>query len=832
MALSRKDYEEIIQSAKAVKQIEKEIAEMVAKGVDKNDENFKLKKKQLEVDKARLNTLRSGNEELEAEYKAADKLFKLSMNNQRDILGLFGEQKKAKDLYYTRIQKIAEFEKKGQIVVSEGMKAIQGIENDILSIRNKSSLVSYDAAKALEEIEEHEATINEQLKKATGERAVALEAVRDELEMARKKVNAQREQSEAAKVQQKTIEKMHSVTGGVLDAMIGMKAAAIGFTKALLMNPLLLIATVLAGIVMLLIDGVKHAMDLQDSLGVAGGKALQLSKELYVTNKALKLIGVDGQKTATAIADEFGTISNVNATNVKDIGLMERSLGVASEDTAKFAKNFQSLTGETLQSSLNAVRFTAALSEANDVAPGAVMKDIAQNSEMFAEFGKDGGQNIAKAAVQARKLGLNLATTAKIANSLLDFESSIEKEMEASLMIGKQLNFNRARSLALEGDVAGAAKDVMNQIGGQAEFSKLNVLQRRALADSIGVSVDELSRLTSGSLEIKSGDKVKDVQAQQVKATETLNELLKKLTDWIQILVDTMKKLWGFIKRNSEVIIGLTAAFVAYKAAQMLGNLGGRMMNKFKGPKMPNTKPRGGFYDKNTGRFRQSDGKLLSDKQAKEMGLDKRMTKNVDKQAKDQARKIATKKMKQEAVEQGVKQTAKTGGKSMLKTGAKSFGKKLPFGLGLAVAGGFALDRFKDGDIFGGFGELTSGALSIIPVVGTAASLAVDAGLAVRDSSMAAKDASTDLSAMAQEDAKAKVEAQAVAKQAEVDSEFIGPMLPSAPTDRADLSRLVETTNSKAEADKSHQEKVENLLQQVITTNKDTASKVENLTKD
>ena len=402
--------------------------------------------------------------------------------------------------------------------------------------------------------------------------------------------------------------------------------------------------------------------------------------------------------------------------------------------------------------------------------------------------------------------------------------------MEASLMIGKQLNFNRARSLALEGDVAGAAKDVMNQIGGQAEFSKLNVLQRRALADSIGVSVDELSRLTSGSLEIKSGDKVKDVQAQQVKATETLNELLKKLTDWIQILVDTIKKLWGFIKRNSEVIIGLTAAFVAYKAAQMLGNLGSRMMGK--GPKMPKTKPRGGFYDKNTGRFRQSDGKLMSDKQAKEMGLDKRMTKNVDKQAKDQARKIATKKMKNEAVEQGVKQTAKTSSKSMLKGGGKMLGKKLPFGLGLAVAGGFAYDRFKDGDIFGGFGELTSGALSIIPVVGTAASLAVDAGLAVRDSSMAAKDASTDLSAMAQEDAKAKVEAQAVAKQAEVDSEFIGPMLPSAPTDRADLSRLVETTNSKAEADKSHQEKVENLLQQVITTNKDTASKVENLTKD
>ena len=154
MALSRKDYEEIIQSAKAVKQIEKEIAEMVAKGVDKNDENLKLKKKQLEVDKARLNALRKGNEELESEYKAADKLFKLSSNAQRSILAGLDDQKKAKDLYYKRIQKIVEFEKKGHIAVSEGMKAIKGIEDDILSIRNKSSLVSYDAAKALEEIEE------------------------------------------------------------------------------------------------------------------------------------------------------------------------------------------------------------------------------------------------------------------------------------------------------------------------------------------------------------------------------------------------------------------------------------------------------------------------------------------------------------------------------------------------------------------------------------------------------------------------------------------------------------------------------------------------------
>ena len=63
-------------------------------------------------------------------------------------------------------------------------------------------------------------------------------------------------------------------------------------------------------------------------------------------------------------------------------------------------------------------------------------------------------------------------------NSLLDFESSIEKEMEASLMIGKQLNFNRAVTTCFEGDLE-VAQDVVAQIGGRAELSRMNVLQRR-----------------------------------------------------------------------------------------------------------------------------------------------------------------------------------------------------------------------------------------------------------------------------------------------------------------------------------------------------------------
>ena len=50
---------------------------------------------------------------------------------------------------------------------------------------------------------------------------------------------------------------------------------------------------------------------------------------------------------------------------------------------------------------------------------------MAGSAEEIAGFTKDGGENIAEAAVQARQMGLSLSTTAKIAEGLLDFESSI-----------------------------------------------------------------------------------------------------------------------------------------------------------------------------------------------------------------------------------------------------------------------------------------------------------------------------------------------------------------------------------------------------------------------
>ena len=77
--------------------------------------------------------------------------------------------------------------------------------------------------------------------------------------------------------------------------------------------------------------------------------------------------------------------------------------------------------------------------------------------------------------------------------------------MEASMLLGRAINTDRARMLAIQGDQAGMMKEILKQVGGEVEFNKMNVLQRRALAQSVGVNVEQLSRLVRNNQASASG---------------------------------------------------------------------------------------------------------------------------------------------------------------------------------------------------------------------------------------------------------------------------------------------------------------------------------------
>jgi len=181
---------------------------------------------------------------------------------------------------------------------------------------------------------------------------------------------------------------------------------------------------------------------------------------------------------------------------------------------------------------LNQIRANAAMIEAAGVAPSLVMKDIAANAEFFASFAKDGGKNLIMAATAARKLGLDMSAVASATDSLLEFESSIESSMEASMLLGRQINTDRARQLALTGDQEGLMKEIQRIAGGEAQFNQMNVLQRRALAKSIGLSVEQLARTVRnqgpGATGAAAGSAAGTIAEKQLGAVQTTNELISQ----------------------------------------------------------------------------------------------------------------------------------------------------------------------------------------------------------------------------------------------------------------------------------------------------------------
>jgi len=228
--------------------------------------------------------------------------------------------------------------------------------------------------------------------------------------------------------------------------------------------------------------------EFRDGLIQSGNEAMMIGKGLE-----------DVISVTAGLNSEFGISLSAAQDIAGSVLDTAKATGLSNDEAQNLFGTFMQIGDLTAAQAENLIESTAQLAAQEGVAPNAVLKDMAASAEEIATFTQDGGQNIAEAAVQARKMGISLSTTAKIAEGLLDFESSIQNEIEASVLIGKQLNFQKARELALNNDIAGATKAVVDQLGSEEEFNNLNAIQRQSIAKSIGVSVAEMKKLVGQS---------------------------------------------------------------------------------------------------------------------------------------------------------------------------------------------------------------------------------------------------------------------------------------------------------------------------------------------
>ena len=287
---------------------------------------------------------------------------------------------------------------------------------------------------------------------------------------------------------------------GLTAGMVGATGATTAFGTAMTYATAganIVIALLVAAAAVLVTMAVK-ARDFASEVGISYDQSLKLQGTLAKSQALMIGLGQSASTITEELIEAFGTIDKVTTDNIVQIGRVATKLGAETKDIISIQKQLMDMTGASADASMELINNIGKLSAAEGVGAGNVIADIATNMATFAEFSTMGAQGLAEAAVQAAKVGSSLQNVTAFAEKLIDFEQSITSEFEAQVLTGKQLNLERARELALQGDMAGLSKELRSTVGGLGEIQTMNVVEKRAISAAIGVSVADLQKISRG----------------------------------------------------------------------------------------------------------------------------------------------------------------------------------------------------------------------------------------------------------------------------------------------------------------------------------------------
>ena len=339
--------------------------------------------------------------------------------------------------------------------------------------------------------------------------------------------------------------KIAQVMGAIDEAAGGVGAKIKEWGVMLMKNPILLAVTAIIGALMVTKDLMEQNAAQTDMIGQNFGHMAHTNRDLvnYARDMNAEYADLDinlekVNSSIGGIADSLGFSAKRSLELAYEFERIGMGAGLTNDNVQSLYTNMVDIAGISEDTLEHFILQGSALADQADVAPQAVMRDIAESSEFMASYTKDGGKNILQAAINAKKFGVQLSTVANISDSLLNVQDSIAGQFEASLMIGKQLNYNSARRLALEGKTDEAVRDIVSQLGGQSEFNKLDVLQRRSLASSLGIQVDELAKIMNRQDRIT---ELTTITKENVEATQYPEEPAKKAIAGYTRLANTTK---------------------------------------------------------------------------------------------------------------------------------------------------------------------------------------------------------------------------------------------------------------------------------------------------
>ena len=380
-----------------------------------------------------------------------------------------------------------------------------------------------------------------------------------------------------------------------------LRAGATSFMAALgpILVPLLAISAALY-LIKKLFDFDKETVELAKNLDVSKKEAIGIHHAAVEISQEMNVVGVNSEQV-TKVMTEMKKTMGFN------VGLMaehnEHAKQLVSTTTLLVEK--QGLTVEEA-SALNTASIATGVSLQNmALMAESVGDELVSGRDVMQELGKVSKsvlinfskqpEKLVAAVKKAKALGTTLDAINKAGESMLDIESSLESQYKAQVLLGKNINLNAAREAALRGDTATLMEEISEQAGSAAEYEKLAPLQRKALAEALGMQVDQMDEMMLKQKELEALgysqaeldeklkltgteraaelERIRDLKGEEAaKALEAkYNEedrvaLMDKLSDIGDKLMDSMSQIFGplldIIGPIFDIVSGIAEVFM------------------------------------------------------------------------------------------------------------------------------------------------------------------------------------------------------------------------------------------------------------------------------
>jgi hypothetical protein len=294
-------------------------------------------------------------------------------------------------------------------------------------------------------------------------------------------------------------------------------------------------------------------------------------------------------KTQAELTKQTGM--NVQSIFSKDVIIgaanLQAELGLAADEAGSLAMMAQTSGTSVEDLRDNIVGTTSAFNASNRsaISQGVILRDVAKTSNAIKLSLGQNPKAITEAATQARRLGMDLNQVDKIAESLLNFESSIENELEAQLLTGNQINMSKAREMALTGKTAELGEELFKNSVDIHRFGEMTRLGQEAQAKALGMTRDELAKVAyqralESNMTEEAAAAAADVNAEDMKRLTIQNNIasaMDKITQAFAPLIEGLawilgKPVLGQLIIGAAILIPLIATLVggmtAYSTAQ------------------------------------------------------------------------------------------------------------------------------------------------------------------------------------------------------------------------------------------------------------------------